>query len=215
MHRRMLTSNTYRQSTEHPRWQEYAELDPENRLLWRMNWVRLEAEVLRNSMLTLSGRLNPESGGPGALLDVPADVAEGFEFFKWFASPEEEQCRRTVYTFQRRSVVEPFLETFDVANMSESCSRRNVTTVAPQALTLLNGKLVNSEARHFAQRIIEAGGADSQQQIEEAFWLVLSRPPSAREAEQAQALLAQAPPLEGLTRLGVVLFNLNEFLYLE
>ncbi len=215
MHRLMLTSQTYQQSTGHPEWRQYAEVDPDNRLLSRMNWTRLEAEVLRDTVLALSGRLNPEQGGPGSLFDVPPDVAEGFEFFKWFASPPEQQRRRSVYTFQRRSVLQPFLETFDVANMSESCSRRNTTNVAPQALTLLNGKLVNTEARHFARRIVESAGAEPRKQIEQAFWLALSRPPSEGEASDAGELLAQSSPLEGLTRLGVVLFNLNEFLYLE
>ena len=215
MHRLMLTSKTYQQSTGHPDWKRHGEVDSDNRLLSRMNWTRLEAEVLRDSVLFLSGRLNPEPGGPGSLFDVPADVAEGFEFFKWFASPPEQQRRRSVYTFQRRSVLQPFLETFDVANMSESCSRRNTTTVAPQALTLLNGELVNTEARHFAERIARAAGPDPQKQIEQAFWLALSRPPSQGEVTEARELLAQSAPLEGFTRLGVVLFNLNEFLYLE
>ena len=61
-----------------------------------MNWRRLDAETIRDTLLTLSGRLNPERGGPGALLPVPDDVAQGFEFFKWFASPEEQQLKRTL-----------------------------------------------------------------------------------------------------------------------
>src|SRR5262249_43230 len=84
MHKLMVSSNTYRQSTLHPEWKRYTDLDPNNELLWRMNWTRLDAEVLRDSILDLSGRLNPDRGGPSVLLDAPDDVAEGFEFFKWF-----------------------------------------------------------------------------------------------------------------------------------
>lgn len=215
MHRLMLTSNAYRQSTEHPEAEKYANLDPGNHLLWRMNWMRLEAEALRDSLLFLSGRLNEARGGPGALLDVPDDVAEGFEFFKWFPSEEAEQLRRTIYTFQRRSVIDPMLEVFDVANANSSCSRRSATTVAPQALTLLNAELPNREAGYFAARVAEEAGPEPDKQIEHAFWLVLSRAPSENEKLRSRELLRKYPRKEGLTYLGLVLFNLNEFLYLE
>lgn len=215
MHRLMLTSNTYLQATAHPEWKSYTEADPNNELLWRMNWIRLDAESLRDSVLALSGRLNPASGGPGALLDAPADVAEGFEFFKWFPSEEPEQRRRTVYTFQRRSVVNPMLEVFDVANMNVSCSRRNLTTVTPQALTLMNGELAHRESRHLAARVLREAGPRPDQQIDRAFQLALGRPPSDREKGESMKLLKKLSAPEALAHLGVVLFNLNEFLYLE
>ncbi len=215
MHKLMLTSEAYRRSTGHPEWQVCSQTDPENRYLWRMNWTRLEAEVLRDSLLALSGRLNQARGGPSALLDVPEDVADGYEMFKWFASEEEEQRRRSIYAFQRRSVGSSFMETFDVANMGASCSRRSVTTVAPQALTLLNGKLTNTAARHFAERILRESEMKREEPVERAFWSVLSRPPSEQEKREAMTLLAQTTSVEGLSRLGMVLFNLNEFLYLE
>ena len=215
LHKLMLLSNTYRQSTGGPDAARSAEMDPDNRLLWRMNWLRLESEVLRDSILALSGRLEKSAGGPGVFLHLPDDVAGGFEFFKWFPSAEKDQLRRTIYTFQRRSVAMPMMEVFDAANMSESCARRSATTVAPQAFTLLNGDFTNGEARHFAQRVIESAGTDPDRQVDRAFWLALSRPPSAREMEQAQRMWAQFAPQDALTRLGVVLFNLNEFLYLE
>jgi cytochrome c553 len=215
MHRLMLTSNTYQQSTAHPEWKKYSESDPSNRLLWRMNWLRLESEILRDSILAISGRLRTEAGGPGMFFDVPNDVAEGFEFFKWFPSDEQQQLRRTIYAFQRRSVMMPMMEVFDGANMSESCSRRNVTTVAPQAFTLLNGQLTRREASHFAARVVELAGPDPKKQIEKAFMLALSRPPAADETERAHALFQNTPALDALARLGSVLFNLNEFIYLE
>jgi len=215
MHRLMLTSATYQQSTSHPDWKPYSDADPGNELLWRMNWGRLEAEVLRDSVLALSGRLNPERGGPGALLDAPADVAEGFEFFKWFPSDEAQQRRRTIYTFQRRSVVNPMLEVFDAANIAATCPQRNRTTVAPQALTLMNGELTNREAGYFAARILQEAGAAPAAEIDRAFRLVLSRPPSRDEQTQALALLSKFAPREALQHLGVALFNTNEFLFVE
>jgi cytochrome c553 len=207
MHRLMLTSNTYRQSTESPEWKKYAEIDPNNKLLWRMNWLRLESEAIRDSILAISGDLEKSDGGPGVYLNIAPDVAEGFEFFKWFPSPAKEQHERTVYTFQRRSVVMPMMEVFDTANMSESCSRRNVTTVAPQAFSLLNSDFTRSESRRFAERVVEFAGPDKDKQIDRAFHMALGRAPSASELEKARKV--------DLAQVAVVLFNLNEFLYLE
>jgi len=215
MHRLMLTSNTYQQAAESPEAKRIAEIDANNRLLWRMNWQRLESEVVRDSVLALSGRLKKTDGGPGVFLNIPADVAEGFEFFKWFPSDEKDQLRRTIYTFQRRSVVMTMMEVFDGANMSESCARRNVTTVAPQAFTLLNSDFTNTEARHFAARVIELAGPDPERQIDRAFRMALSRPPSRDEIERARSAMAGMESREALARLSLVLFNLNEFMYLE
>ncbi len=205
MHKLMLTSAAYRQSSQHPAQKEYAFNDPGNRLLWRMNWQRLDAEVLRDSILAVSGRLNPVPGGPPVLFDVPEDVAQGFEFFKWYPSSEEEQRRRSVYLIQRRSVIMPMAEIFDAPNLSTSCARRLTTIVAPQALTLLNGALTRTEAKHFAARLEKA--ADP---VNEAFWLALSRPPTETERQTAAPLANKS-----LASLAAVLFNLNEFLYVE
>jgi hypothetical protein len=215
MHKLMLTSNTYKQSTSHPESKQYAENDPDNRLLWRMNWLRLESEALRDSVLALSGRLNPESGGPGMFFNVKDEIAQGFEFFKWYASDEKQQLRRSIYAFQRRSLMMPMLEVFDGANMSESCSRRSVTTVAPQALTLLNGELTATESKHFAKRVIDIAPESRDGQIDTAFQLVLFRDATTAEKEHASKLFNGRTAEQALTRLATVLFNLNEFLYLE
>ncbi len=216
LHKTMLLSNAYRQSTASPDWKRYNEADPANLLLWRMNWLRLESESIRDTLLLLSGQLQPSHGGPGAFFAIGQDVADGFEFFKWFASGEKEQARRTVYMFQRRSVTMPMMEVFDGANMSESCSRRNVTTVAPQAFTLLNGTATTEAASKLAARIVEAVGPDRDKQIRRAFEIALGRVPSENESGRAAALYAKAArPEDALARLNAVLFNLNEFLYLE
>ena len=215
MHRLMLTSNAYLQSTRHPEAKAISEIDPANRLLSRMNWIRLESEALRDSILTASGGLNPEAGGPGMFFRVKDEIAQGFQMFKWYPSPESAQRRRSVYAFQRRSLAMPLMEVFDAANMSESFARRSVTTVSPQALTLLNGELTDAESRRFAARVIELAGPDPAQQIRKAFSLTLQREPAGPELEQARKLYAGREAADALARLGVVLFNLNEFLYLE
>ncbi len=208
LHRLMLTSATYRQSSHHPDQQRLSSHDPTNRLLWRMNWQRLDAEALRDSILAVSGQLNPAPGGPPVLFSVPDDVAQGFEFFKWFPSSEEEQRRRSVYLIQRRSVLLPMAETFDAPNLSTSCSRRQSTIVAPQALTLLNGELTRTAANALATRVQTA-----KDPISEAFWLTLAREPTSSERSHAERLQQQGKG--GLASLGTVLFNLNEFLYVE
>ncbi len=215
MHRLMLTSNTYRQSTRHPDAKRIADSDPDNRLLSRMNWVRIESEVLRDSILALSGSLNREAGGPGMFFGVKEEVARGFQMFKWYPSEDKAKLRRTIYAFQRRSLPMPLMEVFDAANMSESCSRRSVTTVAPQALTLLNGELTAVESGRFADRVIELTGADPALQIGKAFSLALLREPSGDEMQKARALYDNRGQREALARLATVIFNLNEFIYLE
>ena len=95
------------------------------------------------------------------------------------------------------------METFDVANMSASRSRRNSTTVAPQALTLLNGDLVNGEAPHFTQRVIRESGSDRGDQVGRAFRLTLGRPPSPAERDRAIEAFAGTPPEAALARLGI------------
>ena len=168
-----------------------------------------------SGVLALSGRLNPAIGGPGALLDAPADVAEGFEFFKWFPSDEAQQRRRTIYTFQRRSVVNPMLEVFDAANIAATCPQRNRTTVAPQALTLMNGDLTNREAHFLALRVLQEAGQSPAAEIDRAFQLVLSRSPSKFEQTHAIELFSKFAPREAVEHLGVALFNTNEFLFVE
>jgi len=135
------------------------------------------------------------------------DLKGFFEFFKWFPSSREDQNVRTIYTFQRRSVVMPMMEVFDVANMSESCARRNVTVVAPQAFSLLNSPFTHVSAAKLAERVRQLAGPDKDRQIERAFQLALSRSPTPLELEKARGV--------ELERLALVLFNLNEFVYLD
>ncbi len=215
LHKMMVLSNTYRQSTENPAQSAYAKADPKNLLLWRMNWIRLEGEEIRDSLLAVSGQLQKSAGGPGAFVSLPEDVAGGFEFFKWFPSDEKQQAQRTIYTFQRRSVMNPMIEVFDGANMSEVCSRRSATVVPTQAFSLLNSDFTHNTARRFAERLIQLAGPDVDKQLDLAFLSTLARPPTDTERSKYKTMFSGKPAAESLVSLGVVLFNLNEFLYLE
>ena len=99
--------------------------------------------------------------------------------------------------------------------MSEVCSRRSTTVVPTQAFALMNSEFMNREAKRFAERVIEFAGPDPAKEVDQAFLLALGRLPSGQERDKAQRLLGSAPARDGLARLGVVLFNLNEFIYLE
>ena len=146
MHRAIMLSNTYQQSTRYDA--AAAKVDPQNKLLWRYNRHRLEGEVIRDSMLEVSGRLNLKTGGPGVFPPLPPGVVTRGGWKKE-ANPSEGE-RRSVYVFVRRNTRYPMLEVFDLATAQETCPRRDVTTIAPQALTVLNDKLSREWAEAFA-----------------------------------------------------------------
>jgi hypothetical protein len=120
-----------------------------------------------------------------------------------------------VYLYVKRSFRMPLFETFDMPDPVASCERRNVTTVAPQALALLNNEFLIQQAGRFAERLRREGGAEPRQWIERGFWLAVGRAPSSTEIQDASALFTPDVGAEALTRFCLVLFNLNEFLYVD
>jgi hypothetical protein len=219
LHRLIMTSNTYRMGK---RWDKTAGArDPDNRLLWRFPYRRLEAEAIRDSMLAVSGRLNPKMYGPSMYPAVPKEALSGNSDPNtiWRPSDEREASRRTIYAFLKRSLVIPLLEVLDVADSTRPCDKRLVTTVAPQALSLFNGDFVNQQARHFAERLARETGDDPGRQIERAYMLALCRPPSAEELTLMQDFLRREREDHGerraLEQLCRVVFNLNEFAYVD
>lgn len=214
IHRLILTSNTYRQSSENPGAKDNT-IDPENRLLWRFERRRLEAEQVRDGILALSNRLNLAMGGPSVFPPLPADLADAARYGReggamWEANESEADNRRlSIYTFQRRSLPQPMMLAFDAPVFSESCERRSVTTTALQALSMLNGDLVNEEAAHLAERIATSAGADVSARIARAFETVLNRPPKPDELKKF------ADSGYSLVSLCRVLLNSNEFLYVD
>ncbi len=178
-----------------------------------MRHRRLEAEAIRDSMLAVSGQLNPKRFGPAMRPAIPAAALEANTDKDkiWKASDEREASRRSIYTFIKRGLVVPMLETLDLADTVSSCPQRQVTTVAPQALTLFNGDFVNQQAKHFAARLRREAGDEAQNQIHLAWRLALCREPTEAEAAGMKTFL-QTEPLEQLCR---VILNLNEFVYPE
>ena len=209
LHRLILTSNTARMSK---RWRpECGDADPENRFLWRVPYRRLEVEVIRDSALAVSGRLNPTLYGPSVYPHVPKEALAGHSDPDkiWKPFDEVQASRRTVYAFVKRSLVVPLLEVLDLCDTTRSAARRQVTTVAPQALSLFNGDFVNRQARHLAARLVAEAGADPGRQVERLYRLALCRPPTDSE----RAALVQFLRSESLEQACRVVLNLNEFVY--
>jgi hypothetical protein len=207
MHRLMLTSATYQQaSTASPRGRR---LDPDNKLLSRMNRLRLEGEIIRDSLLAVGGRLNLKMGGPGVFPPIPPEALRGFK--GWTASRDpHDHVRRSVYIFARRNLRFPFLEAFDLPDSNLSCPKRERSTTAPQALALLNDADVVEAARALAERVREMGQSDDER-IAQAYRLALGRAPSETECRLAREFLREA----SLGELCRALFNLNEFIYVD
>ena len=174
---------------------------------------RLEVEAIRDSMLAVSGQLNPKRFGPAMRLPIPlaAIDANADRSKVWTASNETEASRRSIYAFVKRGLLVPMFETLDLADTVSSCPQRQVTTVAPQALTLFNGEFVQQQSRHLAARLRKEVGDDPDQQIDRLWRLALSRAPSDAEKQQARAFLSE----ESLEQLARVVLNLNEFVYPE
>jgi hypothetical protein len=234
LHRLILASNTYRMSK---RWNpEYGAEDPEGRRLWRVPYRRLEAEAIRDAMLSVSGRLDPTMYGPSVYPEIPRAALESHSDpdTVWKPFDERAASRRTIYAMVKRSLIVPMLEVLDFCDTARSSPKRTVTSVAPQALTLLNGEFVNRQARHLADRLLREVGDDPAKQVERAYLLALSRPPSDREraalarfidgeteslAEESRRAgkTPDAPSAreQAMTRACRILFNLNEFVYTD
>ncbi|MFN0021263.1 MAG: DUF1549 domain-containing protein [Pirellulaceae bacterium] len=193
LHRMMLTSATCRQSSRVAN-EKAVMLDPDNTLLWRQNLRRLEAESIRDTILATSGSLNLQSGGRGIFPTIPPEVLSGQSRpgNGWEnKSPLAEQSRRSVYIFAKRTLGVPLLESLDAASADTSTSKRNVTTVAPQALILLNSDFMEQQSASMADRVIREAGNDPAAQIAAAYRLALGRAPTAGELQVSQSFLTR------------------------
>jgi len=178
MHRLIMTSNTYRQSS---RFDELAaKADPEDKLLWRFPRQRLEGEEVRDAALAVSGLLNLKMGGPSIFPELPPGMSPTYS--GWKVSKEEtERNRRSIYVFVKRNTRYPLFESFDMPDTHESCPRRNVTTTPLQALNLLNSELTLKWAEGFAARVILSAGCDLDKQIDTAYRIAFARRPDNAE----------------------------------
>ncbi|MGE3818601.1 MAG: PSD1 and planctomycete cytochrome C domain-containing protein [Isosphaeraceae bacterium] len=227
LHRLIVLSQTYRQSSIHPRGPEYAREDAGNRAYWRAERRRLDAESLRDALLTASGALDRGAiGGPSFLPEIAPDALEGLSMKDkaWTPSPPEEQSRRALYIHSKRGLLSPFLTTFDVPDTTLPCGQRDVTLVPPQALVLLNDAFVHAQSERLARAILNEEPSPSGQ-ARQAWRRVLGRDPRPDESAAAVAHLAEqasrfadgpgGPRLLALASLCHVLMNCNEFLYVD
>ncbi|HEV3256069.1 MAG TPA: DUF1549 and DUF1553 domain-containing protein [Gemmataceae bacterium] len=196
MHRLILMSNTYRQASHAPVPARARQVDPENHLLWRMNRQRLEGEALRDSVLAAAATLNAKPGGPMVRVPLEPEVAElifteGEPDEVWRVTPDRrEHTRRSIYLYAKRNVRLPLFEAFDRPDLLTSCPVRPVSTFAPQAFILLNGPFMQQQSKAFASRLLCRCWSDARRQIQEAYTLALSRPPSTAELHMARDFLA-------------------------
>jgi len=188
-------------------------IDPENRLLWRMPRVRLEAEIIRDAILATAGTLDRKLGGPAVLPHIPSYLFAMSTGRRWRGLPDDDPStwRRSIYVFSKRSIRYPCFQAFDQSNPVASIDRRNRTTVATQSLALMNNPTVTFQATKFADRVRSDAGDDVDAQVERAIGLALSRAPT--PTEQASAVQFVSENENGLVDYCHMLFNLNEFLY--
>jgi hypothetical protein len=213
LHRLIVTSRVYQQtsSATHPDATEAIGADSGNRLLWRMNRRRLEAEEIRDAILSVSGRLDTAMGGPGYYLFVleKTDHSPHYEYHLF--NPEDRAShRRSVYRFIARSQPDPFMTTLDCADSSQSTPLRNETLTSLQALSLLNNKFNLAMSQHFAERL-QRERATLPEQIERAMQLATGRGTTAVEQRQLENYVKE----HGMENLCRILFNLSEFVYLD
>ncbi|WP_196239989.1 DUF1549 and DUF1553 domain-containing protein [Candidatus Methylobacter oryzae] len=185
LHRDILLSGTYRQSSAHR--EDVAKADPENKLLAVFPRKRLEAEQIRDSLLVASGKLEEQVGGPSVFPPVPANLGAGNQ---WEVSKDvHDQNRRSLYVFTRRSVPYPLLETFNMASAQEAHSKREVTTSPLQSLALINSDVVFGWSQALAGRVINEAGNDETAQLDRLYQILFARKATGNEKETLQKFL--------------------------
>jgi hypothetical protein len=212
MHRLMMTSEAYQMaSADLP---ANVAIDPENRQFWRMPRQRLEAEAIRDSMLAVAGTLDRTLGGPNVFPYIDPDLFEASSRRNWPGKPDDDPStwRRSLYVFSKRSIRYPMFEAFDQPNLINSVDRRNRSTVAPQALLLMNNATVLFHAEKFADRLRREKGDNVPAQVIAGFQAALGRAPDAEELRTSIAFVRDGGA-DGLASFCHALFNLNEFVY--
>ena len=213
LHKLIVTSRAYRMSsrTANPK---ALKADQDNTLLWRQNLRRIEAEAVRDTVLSISGQLNFKQGGPSAYPSLPPEVRDSGNPANagWKDSPEAEQNRRSVYLVVKRALKMPLLEALDFANSTSPAGVRSITTTAPQALMLLNDAFVQKQAEAL---VIRLETEDNTDKLARAFALALQRPPRPTERAAAEKLLTATPDRTAWVGLCRALLNLNEVIYVD
>ncbi|MFN0051670.1 MAG: DUF1553 domain-containing protein [Planctomycetales bacterium] len=207
LHRLIVRSATYRQSSQGNA--AALRVDSHNRWLWRRAPQRLEAEAVRDAILTVAGQLNPSMGGPG-YQDFRTFTFNS-QFYEMLDPVGFEFQRRTVYRTWVRSGRNEFLDVFDCPDPSTTAPRRAVTTTPLQALALLNNSFTLRMADDAARRVAADAGEEAPRQVARLYELAYSRPSSEDELQSAVRFISE----HGLAALCRVVFNSNEFLYID
>ena len=188
IHRLMVTSATYRQSSKHRA--DLSRDDPYNRLLGRQMRLRLEGEIIRDNALTISGLLSRKMGGPGVFPPQPDGCMNlGQQKKTWRSSKGDDRFRRAVYTYRWRATPHPALKVFDTPDAFAACTRRLRSNTPLQALTLLNDPAYFEINIGFARRVLKEGQGNDAQKLNLAFRLCLSRLPDGAEAKILASIL--------------------------
>ena len=210
MHRLIMTSEAYKMASAYDNETNLAN-DLENHLMWRYRPQRLEAEAVRDVIMSTSGGIDLTVGGKPIFPYIPEEILATAELFgRWDNQLDgPDVWRRSLYVYRRRTLSYPFFETFDLPDQNITAAFRNTSTVAPQALTLLNNPFVLGQAELFAQQVRERAGSDIDNQIKLAYQLALTRMPTEDESIIARQLIEDG----SVSALTHVIFNLSEFLY--
>ena len=225
IHKSMVMSKVYRQSSVHPHQAEYVKQDSANRFWWRAERRRLDAEQLRDSILQCSGRLDTRMAGPSFKAAISDEALEGLSMKAgaYQASTEIETRRRSIYMFAKRSLAVPMMAVFDSCDTTAPTGRRDVSTVAPQALTLLNNEWVHGESKAMGDRVI-ASTFEVDDRLVNAWRIAIGRIPTSIERQASlefvKSLQSRASGAFEAERLAWsalchTLINTNEFIYLD
>jgi hypothetical protein len=227
MHRLIVMSNTYRQSSRHlapPTGPDPLATDPLNDLLWRFDMRRLKAEEVRDSMLAVTGSLNTSAMyGPSIYVPIEDEVLAGQSRpgYGWGKSSPEDQRRRAVYIHIKRSLTVPILAAFDAADTDFTCPVRFASTQPTQALGMINGAFANEQAVKFVSLAKQKAGDDTRACVKFLIENVTQRPATASDVNRGLKLIQDLQKTHGqsadkaLETFALAALNLNEFLYLD
>lgn len=221
-HRLLITSATYRTASRpspaspaatDERWHSLATSDPANELLGRFRRRRLDGESLRDTLLFVSGQLNPTQAGPGVRPPLPPEVVGTLLRDQWAVTKNSgDHTRRSIYLFARRNLRFPLLEVFDKPDTNISCPRRMTTTIAPQALHLMNSEFVHTCAARLADSTAQA--PSGKQRLDAIYARLFARTPTAIERQSAETFLGAGDP-DAWRDLCLALLGTSESLYVD
>ena len=207
--RQILTSEAYQQISTFDEKAPGAVRDATNRLLWRQNYRRIEAEAVRDSVLAVSGKLNPERGGPG-FEDFKYTEAYA-PIYEYVTADEPALWRRSIYRYIVRTTPNRFLTTLDCPDPANFTPKRLTTTTPLQSLALYNNEFMLKQARYFSKRLEAEAGSEVADQVNRGFLHAFGRPPGPEELRLAERVILE----QGLFVFCRSLFNANEFIYVD